>query len=433
MIRYNDKVSIDNEERGAGIMIFAGVRVLSLMLPLLAAAPALAGIQLYHGSMEAVTAPSTSCEGFLGKRPTTLVIIEDGAQPGLSGYLENDVLAVGKLAGPDPAHLRVSYPGQAGSGSAISLSRSGATKLTGELSGAVNINLCTFTIGRLTLDLVDDKKNAAATLKRLATQFEAQATLYQAFSLNQNGNYEGALPLFEKSLGLADAVFGQGSLQLNHYIMGLANCYAKLGRDKELNAFFDQRINTTSDETLKRVLTRIRVNALEQEGRALLAKAEYEAALKILMQAYRLNPTNMDSIHTVMATYIHSGRYGEAVAFLEQAAANLEEAGDRKEINDIIALVYFRKGLKDAKDGKDGKEAEASLRKAVALDPQNAQYIEALARMRHKSGHFDEAEHLLSQGLEQITDESSRQELMAVQEKLRQTEMIIKKLQSAGD
>lgn len=409
-------------------MKFVGIRIMFLMFPLLAAAPAMAGIQLYRGEMVAVTAPSTTCEGVLGKHPTTLVIIEDRAQKGLNGYLENDMFSVGKLAGSDRAHLTVSYPGQDGSENTISLSRSGATKLKGELIGAIKVNLCTFDIGLLTLDLVDDEKVAAATLQRLATQFEAQAALYQAFSLTQNGNCEGALPLFEKSLGLADAVFGQGSPQLNHYIMGLANCYAKLGRAKEFNALFDQRISTTSDETLKSALSRFRVYSLVQKGRMLLAKAEYEAALKILMQAYQLNPRNMDSIHTVMAVYIRSGRYSEAVAFLEQAGAKLEQAADRKEINDIIALVYFKKGLKDAKNGKE-EEAETSLRKAVALDPKNAQYLEALARMRHKAGHFDEAEQLLDQGLEQITDDSSRREIMAVQEKLRQTEMIIKKLQ----
>jgi tetratricopeptide (TPR) repeat protein len=413
-------------------MKFAGVRVISLMLPLLAAAPALAGIQLYRGAMEAVTAPSTTCEGILGKHPATLVIIEDSAQTGLNGYFESDVLAVGKLAGSDPAHLRVSYPGQDGIGNTISLTRSGATTLTGELSGAISVKHCTFDIGRLTLELVDDEKTAAATLKRLAKQFEAQATLYQAFSLTQNGNCEGALPLFEKSLGLADAVFGQGSPQLNHYIMGLANCYSKLGRTKEFNALYDQRISATSGETLKTALTRLRVNALAQEGRMLLAQAEYEAALKVLMQAYQLNPQNMDSIHTVMAVYVRNASYNEAVAFLSKAGAKLEQAADRKEINDIIALVYFKKGLKDAKSGKEA-EAEASLRNAVALDPQSAQYLEALARMRHKAGHFDEAERLLSQGLEQITDESSRQEITAVQEKLRQTEMIIKKLRRVSD
>ena len=100
----------------------------------------------------------------------------------------------------------------------------------------------------------------------------------------------------------------------------------------------------------------------------LLAQAEYEAALKVLMQAYQLNPQDKNSIHTVMAVYFRSGRYNEAVAFLEQAGAKLEQAADRKEINDIIALVYFNKGLKDAKNGKE-TEAEASLRKAVALDP----------------------------------------------------------------
>lgn len=414
------------KKKGAGIMRFVGVRFLSFMLPLLAGAPALADMQLYRGDMEAVTAPSKSCEGVLGRHPATLVIIEDNAQTGLSGYLGSEGIAVGKFAGSDLAHLRISYPGEDGSQNTVSLTRSGAT-LTGELNGATTVNHCTFGLGRLTLNLVDDEIAAATAFQRLANQFEAQATLYEAFFLTQNGNYEGALPLFEKSLGLAEAVFGQDSPQLTHYIMGLANCYAKLGRLKDFNTLYDRRITTLSDEPLKAALTRLRIGALIQEGSMLLAQAEYEAALKILMQAYQLNPQNKDSIHTVMAVYVRSGRYGEAVAFLEQAAGKLEEA-DRKEINDIIALVYFKKGLKDAKNDK-GAEAEASLRKAVALDPQSADYLAALARMRHKAGYFDEAQKLLSQGLERITDEPSRREIMGEQEKLRQTEMIIKKLQ----
>jgi tetratricopeptide (TPR) repeat protein len=306
--------------------------------------------------MEAVTAPGTICDGVLGKHPATIVIIEDSEQKGLNGYLEIDVLDVGKLAGSDTAHLRISYPWQDGGGSTISLTRSGATTLTGEFNGATTFNKhCTFDIG-LMLELVDDEKAAEVTLKRLATQFEAKAALHKA------------------------------------------------------------------------ALAKIRVNALAQEGRMLLVKAEYEEALKVLMQAYQLNPRNKDSIHTVMAVYFRSGRYNEAISFLEQAGAKLEQAADRKEINDIIALIYFKKGLKDAKSGTE-TEAEASLRKAVALNPQSARYLEALVRMRHKAGHFDEAEKLLSQGLDRITDESSRRELMALQEKLRQTEMIIKKLQ----
>lgn len=410
-------------------MKFVGVRVISLMLPLLAAAPALAGIQLYRGAMEAVTAPSKTCEGVLGKHPAILIIDEAGDQTGLNGYFESEGISIGKLAGPDWAHLKITYPGHDETWNTLNLTHSGVTTLIGELNGAITVNHCTFDSGRLTLNLVDDEKSAGATLQRLAKQFEAQATLYHAFSRTQNGNCEGALPLFEKSLGLADAVFVQGSPQLNHFIMGLANCYSMLGRAKEFNALYDQRISTTSDEHLKTMLTRLRVNALTQEGRMLLAQAEYEAALKILMQAYQLNPQNKDSIHTVMAVYIRSGRYSEAVAFLEQAAAKLEQAADRKEIDNIIALVYFKKALKDAKNDKGAVEAEASLRKAVALDPQSAQYLEALARMRHKAGHFEEAEKLLSQGLEQITDELSRREIMVVQDKLRQTEMIIKKLQ----
>lgn len=410
-------------------MKFTAVRVLSIIFPLFTVTPALAGMQLYQGTLDAVTAPSKACEGVLGKHPATLVIIENTAQTGVSGYLESEGVAVGKLSGSDLAHLEISYPGVNGSGTTIFLTRSGTT-LTGEMNGngTTAVNHCTLDLGRLLLYPVMDEKAAPATLKRLAKQFEAQTTLYQAFSLTRNGSCEEALPLFEKSLGLADSVFGPGSPQLAHYIGGLANCYAKLGRITEFNALYEQRIGAISDESLKTVLTGLHVNQLIQEGRKLLAQADYEAALKILMQAYQLNPRNKDSIHLVMAVYVHSGRYSEAVAFLEQAAAKLEVTADRKEIDDIIALVYFRKALKDVKNDKE-TEAESSLRKAVALAPGSVQYLVVLARMRHKAGHFEEAEEMLSQGLERITDEPSRLEIMAVQEKLRRTEMIIKKLQ----
>ncbi|GFE61098.1 lipopolysaccharide assembly protein LapB [Geobacter sp. AOG2] len=408
-------------------MRFAVVRVLPFVIPLLTAAPALAGMQLYRGTMDAVTAPSKVCEGVLGKHSTTLVIVEDSAQTDLNGYFESEGIAVGKLSGSDLSHLRIGYPGEEGSSTTLSLTRSGTT-LTGELNGNTTVNHCTFDLGRMTLNLVKDEKAAPAALKQLSNQFEAQATLYHAFFLTQSGNYEEALPLFEKALKLADSVFGQGSPQLTHYIRGLANCYTRLGRAKEFNALYDQRINTIADQSLKTALTRLRVNALLQEGRGLLAQAEYESALKTLMKAYQLNPQNKDSIHTVMAVHIRSGHYNEAVTFLEQAAAKLEDAEGRKEINEIIALVYFKKALKDAKSDKEA-EAEASLRKSVALDPENALYLVTLARMRHKAGHFDEAQKMLSKGLERITDEPSRQEILTMQEKLRQTEMIIKKLQ----
>ncbi len=222
-------------------MKFVGILDICFMLPLLAAAPAMAGIQLYRGEMEAETAPSTTFEGVLGKHPTTLVIIEDRAQKGLNGYFESDMFAVGKLAGSDPAHLRVSYPWQDGSENTLSLSCSGATKLKGELIGATKV--ISLHLRHWTPD-IDNSLMTKKPLPPLSSgwppSLKPKAALYQAFSLTQNGNCEGALPLFEKSLGLADAVFGQGSPQLNHFIMGLANCYAKLGRAKEFNALFDQ-------------------------------------------------------------------------------------------------------------------------------------------------------------------------------------------------
>jgi tetratricopeptide (TPR) repeat protein len=170
-----------------------------------------------------------------------------------------------------------------------------------------------------------------------------------------------------------------------------------------------------------------RIDSLIREGRSQLAHEEFDSALKSFKEAYELDPQNHKTIHSVMAVHVRKGNYTEAVGFLEQAATRLEQEADRDEIFHIIALIYFKKALKADKNGK-GAEAEVSLRKAVSLDPQSAQYLIALARARHKAGSFDEAEKLLAQGLEQSKDEMSRREIMSAREKLRLNEAILRKI-----
>lgn len=78
-------------------------------------------------------------------------------------------------------------------------------------------------------------------------------------------------------------------------------------------------------------------------------------------------------------------------------------------------------------------EADADLKKADALDPYSAQYLVARARLRHKRGSLAEAEKLLQQGLDRFQYEASRQEITAAREKMRTTELILKKLRKAGN
>jgi tetratricopeptide (TPR) repeat protein len=170
-----------------------------------------------------------------------------------------------------------------------------------------------------------------------------------------------------------------------------------------------------------------RINSLLREGRTLLAHEEFDAALKSLMEAYELDPQNHKAIHSVMAVHVRQGNYTEAVGFLEQAATRLEQESDREEILHIIALIYFKKALKADKSGIVA-EAEASLHKAVSLNPESVQYLVALARVRHKAGSFGDAEKLLNQGLEHFKDEFSRQEIKAAREKMRLNEAILRKI-----
>jgi predicted Zn-dependent protease len=124
---------------------------------------------------------------------------------------------------------------------------------------------------------------------------------------------------------------------------------------------------------------------------------------------------------------VRAGRYDSAITFLEEAMKPLVSELDKKDIRGAITVVLLQKAKKADKDGR-GAEAETSLKKAVALEPGNVQYLIALARLRHKAGSLAEAEELLRQGLKRFEDEPSRQEILAARDKMRQTEAILKKI-----
>lgn len=170
-----------------------------------------------------------------------------------------------------------------------------------------------------------------------------------------------------------------------------------------------------------------RIKSLIRQGRMSLGHEEYDEALKSLLEAYELNPQNHETIHSVMAVHVRKGDYAAAAAFLEQAAERFKQESDREEINQILALIYFKQAQKDDKNGTWDK-SETSLYKAVTLDPQSPRYLIALARMRHKAGSFDDAEALLNEGLVSFVDGPSRQEIKTALEKIRLNEAILRKI-----
>jgi tetratricopeptide (TPR) repeat protein len=129
---------------------------------------------------------------------------------------------------------------------------------------------------------------------------------------------------------------------------------------------------------------------------------------------------------------MRSGRYTEAISFLEHSELMLKDDAARKDIRAATAMVLFKKAQKDDKYG-NGPDAEKDLERATELDPGSVYYLIALARMRHKAGKPADAEALLEQGLARFSDLQSQNELRTAMEKIHLTEMMLKKIRKAGN
>lgn len=391
-------------------------------------------VQLYTGRMEILVTSGKSCEGLPRTHDISLVLNEEGNT--LNGYFNGGAISIGRFSGNDPNRLDVRYPYQddlRASGHFMSLLRSGST-LVAELHDRhveAATDDCNFDHARLELTLTVDA-DAKARLVQMAGQFDAQMARSQAVAIAQSSGYVAALPYFEKALALADTYLEKDSDQINSYIVGLATSYIWLDRFEEFNKLFDTRIMSIQDEGLRSVFSGYRIRSLMNAGHAALVREEYDAALKYFEQANKLQPQNREALAAVMSVYVRSGRYPEAVAFLKQSESILKSENDRKDIRGAEAMILFKKAQQDDKDGND-PEAENALKQAVELDPGSVYYLIALARLRHKAGHLDEAERLLDQGLERFKDPPSQHEILAARDKMRQTEIFLKKIRKVGN
>jgi tetratricopeptide (TPR) repeat protein len=367
----------------------------------------------------------------------TLAISEEAGDNGvLTGYFVGGEISIGKFSGSDPAHLEVRYPFQddlRASGHVMSISRSAST-LIGELRDRhidAAADDCNFDLARLELSRSVDG-DAPGRLAHLAGQYEAQMARSHALAVAQSSGYDAALPYFEKALALADIHLSKDSDQITSYIVGLATGYIWLERFDKFNELFDTRIVAIQDEAVRSVFSEFRVRTLIGAGRAAVRREEFDQALKNFEQANKLQPRNREAIAAIMSVHMRSGRYTEAISFLEHSELLLKDDAARKDIRAATAMVLFKKAQKDDKDG-NGPDAEKDLERATELDPGSVYYLIALARMRHKAGKPADAEALLEQGLARFSDLQSQNELRTAMEKIHLTEMMLKKIRKAGN
>jgi len=394
-----------------------------------------AGVGLYTGTMDVVSVSGKSCAGLTGRHAVSLVIRRDEGDV-VSGYFWGLRITTGRFSGNASSGLAVSYPYYdtfKATGHQLSISNN-ANDLLAELRDRhiePDVDDCNFDLAKMSMSRTSDGKAAEAHLKLLAGLFDAQLVRSEAFSLARAGQYDTALPLYEKALALAEPAAVGNETLLAPYITGLANAYVKLGRFDEFNKLYDQRIDAVRDEGVRAIFTGHRVHSLYKTGKAALAREEYPAALESFRKAYDLQPQNRDVIAAVMTAHLRTKDLDSAIVFLAGALKEIDDENVRKEVREALAHVYFLRSKESLKDNKDA-EAEADLKNAEEQDPNSVKYLIALARLRHKAGSLAKAEKLLQQGLERLQSATAREEIFAARDKMRQTEAILNKLRRVG-
>lgn len=408
----------------------------TMLLALLIPAPVLADLRLYIGHLDVVTTSGKACEGMRGRHQIYMVLNVDEDERSYSGLLGGDIIAVGRLAGASPEHLSLRYPFSEASlaeGHSLKFVITG-NKLSGELRDKhieASTDDCNFDLARLTMTLSEQDDAVVTAYQKLSAQFDAQLSRSIALSQLRAGKYAEAAQNYEKALSYADKVFPADSPKLAYYLTGLANSYMRLGRFADFIGLHAERYPSITDETVRATFNEHLFRSHLHLGRSAMNREEYPSALDHFRKALAINNKSRDAIAAIMSVYVRSGQHDEAIGFLEQTEKRLESEPARRDVRGAIALVHYQKARKDDKAGRPA-EAEASLLKAIKLDPETVQYLIVQARWRHKAGNYAEAEAILKKALDRFKDELSRAELNAAREKLRLTEMMLKKIRGNG-
>lgn len=412
--------------------LISAVFCIFLFLPPAAAA----GVRLFTGTLEVVTASGSGCDGRKGSYQLSLVIGSDDADESILGYVGGDMVSVGQLRGPSLGALSLRYPYpdvERAEGHAIRVDISGSN-LRGELRDShldAASDGCNFDLARITMVQTEGDAAATKVYQRLSRLYEAQLARSTAIAISRTGEHAGAVHVFEKALALADSLYPPDSAQLLPYLTSLANSYMRAGRYLDFSILYNSRFASLHDGAVQQIFGHHQIRSLLQVGRAALGRDEYQTALDNFRQALRIDYKNREAIEATLTALVRSGQHDEAITFLEETEKKLESEPDRQNVREAAAMVVYQKALNEQKAGR-GAEAERSLRRAIKLDPGTVRYLVALARWVHKAGNYHEADAILKRGLDSFKDEPRRQELIEARDKLWQTEKILAKIRRAG-
>lgn len=395
-----------------------------------------ADLRLYVGNLEVVSTSGKACKEARGHHRVSLVLGSDDELRNFKGILGGDNISVGRFSGSSLENLAVTYPysdSALAEGHSLKITVSGTT-LTGELRDKhvdASAEDCNFDLASLTLKQSEPGEAAVEIFQQYSAQFEAQLARSKAISLLRSKEYGAAALKYEEALTFADMAYPNNSPKLATFLAGLASSYMRLGRFADFVNLYAERYPEMNDDAVRVLFNGYLIKSQLHLGRAAVGRENYSAALEHFNKVLAVDRNNKDAIAAIMSTFVKSGQHDEAITFLEQTEKNLESDPDRRDVRGAIALVQYLKAIKLDKSGKYA-EAEASLQKAISLDHETVQYTILLARWRHKSGKYHEADAILKKAAEHFKDESARLEISAARDRLRMTEMILKKIRRSG-
>ena len=176
-------------------------------------------------------------------------------------------------------------------------------------------------------------------------------------------------PAFDKALAEHIAA-NERNLDFATSGMNLANLYAQQGDSRSAERYYRMALNV--DDLFFPAKQNLAVLLSEQGN-----NAEAERLLREVLADY---PEGYDSAFFLALLLVGEGQVDEGLKFLAMAAAGMPER----------SRIHYNHGLLLAQLRRDD-EAEAALRRALELEPENFDYLYALADFLYRRERFDDA------------------------------------------
>ncbi|GLI36871.1 tetratricopeptide repeat protein [Geobacter hydrogenophilus] len=331
---------------------------------------------LYKGSLEVKAISGGACPGKEAGKAVELELVLDQGATGVTGYFSGTDIATGQFSGKDAGSLAVVYPfaeQELAEGHRLKLSLNGdsASGTLQERHLAATVDNCNYDLAELKLAISGD--DAAGAWKKADARFNAQLARSQGLSFYRQEKHVEAIPLFEKALGLREAVEGKGAEMVAYYLLPLAKATYRSGdHDKAISLL---------------------------EGRL----PDFSAS----GQRVEIVSTLAGFIHDKQARYVAYNKYRKALTSMNAAMAGISLENNDAAVETLAKLAEFNSAMGNYDTAEQYYEqGERILSQGSTKDRKTyAEYLARRAAHYERYRKFDDAERLYQQALTVSSDD----------------------------